>query len=297
MSTVQNDQLLDLFMTYLRFERKLSENTVDAYARDLVLFMAFLDSENMLTVGWESVSRFLNEDEGVRANTKARRLSTLRHFFKFALRRGLIERNPLETGFVRRYEKKIPKTISKEKVTALITAPDSNSPFGLRDRAMLELLYATGLRVSELILLTLDRMRMEPGYVIVIGKGDKERLVPFGEAAKRAVKHYLDVGRAQLLKGRDPHLFLNKYGRAMSRQAFWQIVKRYALEVGIEKKHVSPHVLRHCFATHLLNHGADLRAIQLMLGHADLSTTQIYTEVSKARLQALHQRSHPLERK
>lgn len=288
---------LDAFIDYVRYERKLSSNTVEAYQADLEQFLSMVPHNRPEEITESDVQQFLESQSegGVKGRSQARRLSSLRGYFKMLLRRGEIEVSPLETIDSPRTEKRLPKTINEKQITELLLAPSLDSPMGLRDRAMLELMYATGLRVSELIAMTFSQLRLEPGIVIVMGKGQKERLVPLGSEAKRFIVKYLEEGRPAMIKRPTNFLFLNRFGSDMTRQAFWQIIKKYALEISIDRKHISPHVLRHSFATHLLNHGADLRAIQMMLGHASLSTTEIYTAVAKERLKAVHQQYHPLE--
>jgi len=284
------------FVNYLRFERKLSEHTAAAYAQDLSQFMAFLGKAPE-QAGAGEISAFLQSlaDQGIGARSQARKVSSLKQFYKRLVKLGRIEESPLATVASPQQSKSLPKTINETQVTQLLRAPALDSPFGLRDRAMLETLYATGLRVSELVGLTFGQTRLEPGLLIIVGKGRKERIVPLGGEARKFLRRYLRDGRPLLADQASDCVFLNRFGNGMTRQAFWQIIKKYALEIGIPREKISPHVVRHSFATHLLNHGADLRAIQLMLGHADLSTTQIYTEVAKERLRRVHRQFHPLE--
>lgn len=288
---------LKRFRNYLAFERKLSQNTVVAYIMDLTQFFEGLTVSSAGEISREHILSYLTDlrGAGVKERSQARKLSAIRQFFKFLLRREEIEEDPSSLIDNPRPVKTLPKVINESAVSKLLGAPSSESPLGLRDRAMLELLYASGLRVSELINLRFAHVRLDPGILVVMGKGGKERLVPMGGEARQHLQNYLDFGRPILLKRATDTLFLSTRGGAMTRQAFWHIVKKYALQVGIERRLISPHVVRHCFATHLLNHGADLRAIQMMLGHADLSTTQIYTEVARERLKTIHERFHPLE--
>ncbi|MDJ0840079.1 MAG: site-specific tyrosine recombinase XerD [Acidobacteriota bacterium] len=285
------------FHTYLAFERKLSEHTVAAYIRDLVQFLVFVPVEAVRLITREHILHFLADlnKVGIKERSQARKISAIRQFFRFLVKRFVIEQNPTDLIDNPQQVRTLPKTISEEAITKLLLAPSADSALGLRDRAMLELLYATGLRVSELINLRFSQVRLDPGLLIIMGKGRKERLVPLGSKAREHLERYLQDGRPALIRGATETVFLSRFGSAMTRQAFWQIIKKHALEVGISPKLVSPHVVRHCFATHLLNHGADLRAIQMMLGHSDLSTTQIYTEVARERLKAIHESYHPLE--
>jgi integrase/recombinase XerD len=237
---------------------------------------------------------------GTRASTANRRLAVFRRYFRWALRERRIERDPTLRLGTARMPLRVPRTLTEAQVDALIAAPDTTTPLGLRDRAMLELMYASGLRVSELVALPLVQLSLADGVVRVVGKGNRERLVPFGEEAQAWLRRWLAEGRPALadpeavVGGRagSPALFLSQRGQAMTRQRFWGIVKSRAREAGITTV-LSPHTLRHAFATHLLNHGADLRAVQLLLGHADIATTTIYTHVARERLRLIHQRHHP----
>lgn len=285
------------FLNHLQYEKQRAWNTVEAYRRDLCEFERFAGEDILLeAVDGPLLERYLGElrEKGIKRASQARKLSALRTFFRYAVKMELVERDP--TKFVDRphRERPLPKTISEKLVERLLEAPPSDTPSGLRDKAMLEVLYATGLRVSELVSVTFPRLRMDPGLIVTPGKGGKERVVILGEPAKRALETYLRHGRPLMLQGETDDIFLNRFGRAMSRQAFWMIVKKYALQVGIDRELISPHVLRHSFATHLLDHGADLRAIQMLLGHADLGTTQIYTAVSAERMKQIHAKYHPL---
>ncbi len=284
------------FENYLKYERKLSNHTAEAYLRDLAQFFRFSGKDPAETDGGDLAGflRFLTE-RGVKERSQARKVSALKQFFKRLVKLGALRESPLARIISPQQPKSLPKTLNEDQVTRLLLAPSADSPFGLRDRAMLETLYATGLRVSELVNLTFSQTRLDPGLLFVLGKGRKERIVPLSGEAKRHIERYLREGRPHLAKRPNDYLFLNRFGGPMTRQAFWQIVKKYALEIDVARAKISPHVVRHSFATHLLNHGADLRAIQLMLGHADLSTTQIYTEVAKERLKRVHQQFHPLE--
>ncbi|CAM2066508.1 site-specific tyrosine recombinase XerD [Sulfidibacter corallicola] len=294
------EKYLDVFSAfthYLSYERKLAVNTVESYTTDIRLFLQYYDARDLGGLAPDHVKEFLELQSraGVSRRSRARRLSALRSLCRFLLLRQIITKNPMEWVDAPFPAKRLPKVINEKAVDAFLGAPDTQTPFGLRDRAMLEILYGCGLRATEMVSLQESQLRMDPGFLIVLGKGGKERLVPFGARAKSALVTYLTEGRPRLLKGSSQHVFLNRFGTGMTRQAFWQLVKKYATQVGIDRSLISPHVLRHCFATHLLNHGADLRAVQMLLGHTDLKTTEIYTEVAKERLAKIHSRFHPLE--
>lgn len=295
---MQLETYLQDFLSYLTFERKLAQNTRVSYELDLNQFFEWLAGQPQGVVDRALLERFLfflRHDLGVKELSQARKISALRQFFKYLERQEILVPSPMSLLDAPTQVKRLPKTLNEALINALLQAPDVTTAFGLRDRAMLELLYATGLRVSELIGLQMQQFRMERRFLQVIGKGNKERLVPYGQAAQDWLRRYVEEARPVLLKHRTNDVFLNRFGRAMTRQAFWQHIKRYGLEVGIPAKMISPHVLRHSFATHLLNHGADLRAIQMMLGHTDLSTTEIYTAVARERLRQVHEQFHPLE--
>lgn len=291
------DQWLDLFLNHLAVEKGLSGNTLSAYAGDLREIAVHLKEQGISC--WREISRehilaYLEWSEArLSPRSRARRLASLRSFFKFLEREGKIEINPAARVRFPKLGAHLPKVITTSEVDALLARPDSEKPLGQRDRAMLELLYATGLRVSELAELELSRVHLDSGYVTVRGKGDKERLVPMGELAADALRSYLKDGREKLSKkGFAREVFLNRNGRGLTRQGIWKIIKQYALEAGI-KQNMTPHMLRHSFATHLLENGADLRFLQTLLGHADISTTQIYTHVAQARLKEIHRKFHP----
>ena len=276
-------------------ERGLAENTLAAYRSDLLRFSAWAASRNrrLLDIGPGDLADFMEEQIGTPVRTVARRLSALRRFYRDQVRQGVLEHDPSARLESPRLARRLPGVLSEAQVEELLAAPDLSTALGLRDRAMLELLYASGLRVSELVGLTLTRINLTQGTVRVTGKGAKERLVPFGEEASDWLERYLAEGRPAILAGRaSDALFPSRRATAISRQAFWQAIKRYAIRTGIQRE-ISPHTLRHAFATHLLNHGADLRVLQLLLGHSDLSTTQIYTHVARERLKQLHAEHHP----
>jgi len=232
--------------------------------------------------------------QGSRPRTSARLLSSIRRFYRYLIRQGAVQNDPSAQIEFPKLGKPLPETLGEEEVERLLNAPNVNKPQGVRDRAMLEVLYACGLRVSELVGLDLNQVNLNHGVIRVVGKGNKERLIPFGEQASEWLTRYVNQFRAELLKSKkqSDSLFVSNRGAAMTRQAFWHMIKKYAKRVEISK-HLSPHTLRHAFATHLLNHGADLRVVQMLLGHSDLSTTQIYTHVAQARLQDLHRLHHP----
>ena len=281
----------------LWLESGLAKNTLDAYRSDLTAFGRYCrqDGTALLEVKQANIKRYLATGltEGRSASSVARLLSVIRRFYRYQLRESAIKVDPSLQIESPRLGRSLPMTLSEDQVDVLLGVPDATTDLGSRDRAMLETLYATGLRVSELVGLKRAQLNLDAGWVRVIGKGNKERLVPLGEAALISVVHYLNESRASLLKDKtSDDMFVTRRGTAMSRQAFWQNIKRYALQAGIHPN-LSPHTLRHAFATHLLNHGADLRSVQLLLGHSDLSTTQIYTHVARERLKNLHSEHHP----
>jgi integrase/recombinase XerD len=263
--------------------------------RHLAGWLAGERRESLLDAGEPALLAFVAElSRSTRASSQARYLSTLRRFYRWQVSRGRLSIDPTRNLGNPARALRLPKTLSEAQIEALLAAPEVGTPLGLRDRAMLETLYATGLRVSELVGLKLFEIGLDEGVARVIGKGSKERLVPLGELAIDWIRRYLASARPEILAGRqDDALFVTARGHAMTRQAFWQLIKRYAVLAGIPAERLSPHVLRHAFATHLLNHGADLRVVQLLLGHADITTTQIYTHVARERLKALHARHHP----
>lgn len=288
--------LLDAFCDALWLEEGLARNTLASYRRDLAKLAAWLEARG---VGLAQARRadllaFLaDQAPRLKATSTGRLLSSARRFYRQLLREGRIAADPTTEVERPRLPKNLPKNLSEAEVEALLAAPDTNTPLGLRDRAMLETLYATGLRVSELTGLMLSQVNLDAGVLRVMGKGSKERLVPLGEVAVEWLGRYLDQARPVLLAGRiSDALFVTTRGGAMTRQRFWDLIKRYARRAAIARP-LSPHTLRHAFATHLLNHGADLRVVQMLLGHASLSTTQIYTHVARERLKALHARHHP----
>jgi integrase/recombinase XerD len=296
--TCLNQALIDRFIDAFWSERGGSRNTLLSYERDLRLLCHWLGKRELTL---ETASRgdlleylAIRVGEGAKAATTARLLSSLRRFYRWQVRENLRKDDPSAQIEAPRQGRRLPGTLSEDEVDALLNAPDTDTPQGMRDRAMLELLYATGLRVSELVGIRLHEVSLQNGVVRVTGKGGKERLVPMGEEAHEWVQRYLREARPIFMQGKsiDEHVFVTARGGGMARQTFWVLIQRYALESRIVR-HISPHTLRHAFATHLLNHGADLRVVQMLLGHSDLSTTQIYTHVAQARLQDLHRQHHP----
>jgi integrase/recombinase XerD len=289
---------LDLFISYLAVEKGLSANTQEAYSRDLARYLDHLEQQGRTTpasVTSADIAVFLGrlKDRGIGPRSRARCLSAIRMFHKFLMIENYAEVNPASILEAPRTLHKLPDFLSSLEVDALLAACSGTSNENVRDLAMLELLYATGLRVSELVHLKLREVNLDSGYLMTLGKGNKERLVPIGESACQRVTVYLELVRCRFDPDRrNRFLFLSRLGDAMSRQAFWNIIKKRACQSGISKN-ISPHTLRHSFATHLLENGADLRSVQVMLGHADLSTTQIYTHVTRERLKRLHQQIHP----
>ena len=295
-------EAIDLFCDTCWLEDGLSKNSLSAYRRDLLLFARWLDDEVSKTiyeVNSADVMGYIAHRRADKATTANRRLTVLKRFYRLGIRKNLVKADPCLNLRAAKQAPRFPKTLSESQVEALLGAPDTDTPLGIRDRTMLELMYASGLRVSEMVDLKTIEVGLNEGVVRVIsGKGGKERLVPFGVEAANWLKKYLEIARPQLLDTKAQHkatqdLFLARHtGQGMTRQAFWHIIKRYATLAGIDVP-LSPHTLRHAFATHLLNHGADLRVVQLLLGHADISTTQIYTHVARERLKNIHQQHHP----
>ena len=293
-----DEALIERFCDALWMEQGLSTNTISAYRSDLLGYARWLADAGrprIANAGRDTVRDYLavRAHAGARMRTTARLVSTLRRFYRYLLREGELREDPTALIDSPKPERRLPASLTEAQVEQLLRAPDVGKALGLRDRAMLETLYATGVRVSELVGLTMNRVGLEQGVVRVIGKGDKERLVPLGEEALEWLQRYLATARAELLRRHTTDVvFVTARGAALTRQAFWHNIKRYATRAGIGAR-LSPHTLRHAFATHLVNHGADLRVVQMLLGHADLSTTQIYTHVARARLQELHARHHP----
>ena len=287
--------VIDSFLDTLWMERGLSDNTLQAYRSDLYAFNTWLTRRglSLYGAGATDLLAYMAQQGTASVRTSARRLSSLRRLYQHLAREGKVASDPSAIIEAPRLGRPLPKSLTEAEVELLLDTPDTQSTIGLRDRTMLEVLYATGLRVSELVGLRLDQVNLRQGVVRVVGKGNKERLVPLGEEALQWLERYLREARPGLYRGRpDATLFPSSRGQLMRRQTFWHAVKRYALQAGIGKS-LSPHVLRHAFATHLLNHGADLRVVQMLLGHSDISTTQIYTHVARERLKNLHAQHHP----
>lgn len=303
--SLHEQQVIENFIDHLWMENGLSENTLSAYRNDLAGFALWLEQNNntLKNVDTSIIQEFLafNYQAKQKRRSVARLLSTLRRFYLYLFRENKVSEDPTHLLESPKGDRTLPLSLNEQQIEDLLSAPDVSDDLGLRDRAMLEVLYATGLRVSELISLQTTQISMQQGVIRVIGKGNKERLVPVGEVALDWLMKYYQQSRPQLLnvtskrKGLSPcsEVFVTRRGRAMTRQAFWYMIKRYALLAGIAADQLSPHTLRHAFATHLLNHGADLRVVQMLLGHSDISTTQIYTHVADQRLRDMYQEHHP----
>lgn len=287
--------LIEQFLDAVWVEQGLSENTLSAYGSDLRIFAKWLGEKPMLEVDGAQLSSFLSSryKEGIGDRSSARILSSLRRFYAYYIRENSIKIDPTALIESPHIGQPLPQSLSETDVELLLDAPEVTNALGFRDRTMLEMLYATGLRVSELVNLKFEQISFRQGVVRIIGKGNKERLVPVGEEAMSWLESYMTQARKTILGERQcDYLFVTNRGDSMTRQAFWHIIKRHAKKAGINKE-LSPHTLRHAFATHLLNHGADLRVVQLLLGHSDLSTTQIYTHIARERLKDLHSKYHP----
>ena len=290
-----DEELVKRFLNYLAVEKGLAKNTLESYSRDLRRYLSFMKTKGPDEVAHADIASFLAHlsSSGIATPSAARSLSAIKGFHKYLITDGLAQTDPTINTEAPRGWKRLPKTLSSTDVDALLDQPDTSKPIGARDKAMLELLYATGLRVSELVRLRISDVNLERGFLIVMGKGSKERAVPMGEVAISAIRRYLAHARQALLKGADSDLlFISSKRRGITRQMFWERIKFYTGTAGLRKS-VSPHTLRHSFATHLLDNGADLRAVQAMLGHSDISTTQIYTSVSRERLKKIHEKYHP----
>lgn len=295
---MKNLALIDLFLNEYWIEKGLSENTVQSYRLDLTALCDWLDKNDLSLETLDAVhlQGFLGErlEKGYKATSTARMLSAIRKLFQYLYREKYRVDDPSAVLSSPKLPSRLPKYLTEQQVSDLLNTPDVEVPLELRDKAMLELLYATGLRVTELVSLTIENMSVQQGVVRVIGKGNKERIVPMGEEAAYWVRQFMLYGRPVLLNGQSSDVvFPSQRTQQMTRQTFWHRVKHYAILADIDAEALSPHVLRHAFATHLVNHGADLRVVQMLLGHTDLSTTQIYTHVAKERLKRLHERFHP----
>jgi integrase/recombinase XerD len=290
-----SDRILDRYLESLSLERGLADLTVEAYGRDLRRLQASLAEQKveLVDADTEALAGHLRELRrgGLSPRSIDRARVAIRGFYGHLVESGERDSNPAVNLQPPRLWRKLPRVMAEGEVEALLQAPDVEKPLGLRDRAMIETLYATGVRVSELVGLTLSQARLDVGFMVIYGKGGKERIVPIGEQAEHWLGRYLGVARPALAKGRHDRIFVNAAGGPLSRQGFWKNLRRYGLMIGV--RDLSPHILRHSFATHLLEHGADLRAVQMMLGHSDISTTQIYTHIHEQRLRRLYDRYHP----
>ena len=291
-------QILDAFIDNIWIEKGLSQNTLDSYRSDLEQFSSWLEKNNLsyIKTSKKEILSYLSFlfQKGLGSKTVARKLSSLKSFFRYLVFKSIITNDPSSEVETPKLLKSIPKSISEKEVEALLAAPDEKTDIGLRDKTMIETLYSCGLRISELTNLELLNLNLRQGVIRVIGKGQKERLVPMGDQLIALLELYISSSRKNLLdKRHSDFLFLSTRGQRMTRQSFWHRIKHYCLASGFELDKISPHVLRHAFATHLLNNGADLRVVQLLLGHSDLNTTQIYTEVARQRLKRLHTEHHP----
>jgi integrase/recombinase XerD len=292
-------ELLTKYLNYLLIERGIAQNTLESYGRDLRRFLLFIQQEKAITdvhqVTPDVIIGYLTHirDEGLAANSMNRSLAALRGFYKYLLREKVITENPLAYIELAKVWMKLPDALSKEEMKTILEQPGTQTASAIRDKAMLELLYATGIRVSELINLTMSSMNWQVGFLIAMGKGSKERVVPVGKIAYDSLRRYVDEVRPKLMQKKVTDvLFLNRFGRKFTRQGLWKIVAGYAKKAGLQKR-VYPHTFRHSFASHLLEGGADLRTVQVMLGHSDISTTQIYTHITRERLREVHEKYHP----
>jgi len=290
--------LIDEYLNFMAVEKGASRNTIDAYSRDLNRYAGFVEERGVVqisAIGTEDVIAYLASlhGEGLAANSVNRALAAIRGFYRYLLREKKVDHTPMAHIVLAKTWTRLPDVLSREEMALLLAQPGAKTPADIRDSAMLELVYATGIRVSELIGLTVNSINWQVGYLVAMGKGEKERIVPVGQTAYERVKRYREAARPLLLKGRESELlFLNRSGKGLTRQGFWKIVKKYAAKAGLDKA-IHPHTFRHSFASHLLEGGADLRSVQIMLGHADISTTQIYTHVTRERLKEIHRKYHP----
>lgn len=295
---VSLDHHVDQYITYLIIEKGLSKKTIESYTHDLARYIQYLQNSGVREISDSDTAAILKHlialrNDGLEAKSRARHLVTIRGFYRFLFDEKILTHDPARVVDMPKSSLRLPNVLSFEEVKQLLDTPDTTKPAGVRDSAMIELMYAAGLRVSELIYLHLIHINTEVGFVRVFGKGSKERVVPIGLYAKEKIALYLNAARKQLLKAHTSHfLFVGRRGNPLTRQGFWKLLKRYALQTGIDKK-ITPHSLRHSFATHLLEGGADLRAVQTMLGHTDISTTQIYTHVAREHLKKIHEQYHP----
>lgn len=292
------DEFVELFLNYLSVERGLSRNTIISYNGDLKYYIGFLKTRSIDTLSKTTKNEivdfmFYQKDKGLSPNSIARRLAAIKVFYRFLARERILKNDPTSLIDSPKLWKKIPETLSLNEVDVLLGQPDIRDKQGIRDKAILETFYATGMRASEVVNLKIDNVNLDIGFLRCIGKGNKERVIPLGKKAINSIKRYLEVSRPKLLRKKEcEFLFLSRLGKRISRQSLWKIIKRYARSARI-KKPISPHTLRHSFATHLLERGADLRSVQEMLGHSDISTTQVYTHINKDRLKSIHKMFHP----
>ncbi|NMB41564.1 MAG: site-specific tyrosine recombinase XerD [Firmicutes bacterium] len=293
------ERTLKDFIYFLSVERGLAKNTLESYQRDLKKYLNFLNKagiNSFIFATRKNISKFLLElkKKGLAPATITRNLASIRSFYNFLLKEQLVQKNPAAELDSPRAEKKLPRVLSFKDVELLLEQPETKETIGMRDKAMLELLYATGLRVSELVSLDLADVNIKMGFLNCDGKGKKERIIPLGSAAIRSIQEYLKHSRGKLLRKKDEKtLFVNQHGKRLTRQGFWKILKKYVLKAGIVGTGITPHTLRHSFATHLLENGADLRSVQKMLGHEDISTTQIYTRLTRRKIKEIYDRTHP----
>lgn len=292
------DNLVREYIDYLKIERGLSENTLESYGRDLRQYLVYLKTNNITSLSETTKTTIITylfylQKKGKASSTISRNLASIRSFYQYLVNEQYIKKDPTLNLESPKMEKRLPKVLTVKEVDLLLKQPDIREPLGLRDKAMLELLYATGIRVSEMISLNIDNINLEMGYIRCMGKGSKERIIPVGNIATRYLREYLAGSRQTLLKdSSEQALFVNHYGNRLTRQGFWKIIKAYAQKANINTK-ITPHTLRHSFATHLLENGADLRSVQEMLGHSDISTTQIYTHLTRKRIREVYEKTHP----
>ncbi len=292
------DELIESFLNYLSVERGLAKNTILAYREDLESYSKYINDKAGKDISKGSRNEIVNfmlfqKDSGLSSTSIARRLAAIKMFYRFLVRERIIQEDPTSLIDSPKLWKKIPETLSLNEIEAILAVPNTRKKQGIRDKAILETFYATGMRVSEIVNLKLEDVNMEVGFVRCIGKGNKERVIPLGKKAIESINHYVLKSRQSFLKKQTSNaLFVSKVGKKISRQSFWKLIKYYAKKAGI-KKIIKPHILRHSFATHLLEHGADLRSVQEMLGHSNIATTQIYTHINKDRLKSIHKMYHP----
>jgi len=289
-----NKNIIKEYIIYLNYERGLSKNTINSYISDLKKFFSIV-KKDYKNVDEEDIKKFIKKtlSKNISYRTLSRNISSLKSFYKYLVYAGKINKNPFSFIEQPKLWKNLPDYLSSEEINKLFSLPDLSKPKGLRDRAMFELMYSTGIRVSELVRLTLDKLNLEMNFVTVVGKGEKERIIPFNKTTENYIKKYLKEGRGKILKGKSSiYIFLNPSGKKLTRQGVWKILKKYGKMIGIENK-VKPHILRHSFATHLLEKGASLRLVQVLLGHSQISTTEIYTFITRERVKEIYKKFHP----